>query len=156
MQSDRSAAVAAMSGSVRGLGVCDALHVRLAAAQWEGLVTALDARIAALAGGEPDTAAERGEERRLLRRMRAQLPPAPGAPFALVGPAGLVLAVVQGCLTEAVDALADGLGDGLPAAWPPPLAAKAQAAGAWIATALDCRAIDGYCFDAAADPAHAW
>jgi hypothetical protein len=156
MQSDRSAAVAATSGSVRGLGVCDALHVRLAGVQLAGLVQALEARIAALAGGAPEDAAARGEERRLLSRMRAQLPDGPGGWFALVGPAGLVAEVVQACVVEAVQALARGLGEGVPGTWSPELVDHAGGASAWIATALDCRAVEAYCLETDADPVHAW
>jgi hypothetical protein len=156
MQWDRTAAEAAMSGSARGLGVCDVLRVELAAVQHASLVGALDGRIAALAEGEAATAARRGEQRRLLRRMRARLPDRAGAPYALVGPAGLVLELVHGCLTDAVCALAGRLADSPWPAWSPALAAEAAAAGAWIATALDCRAVDGFCFDTGVDPAHPW
>jgi len=156
MQWDRTAAEAAMSGSARGLGVCDVLRVELAAVQHAGLVAALDARIAALASGEPGTAARRGEQRRLLRRMRAPLPERGGPSYALVGPAGLVLELVHGCLADAVRALARRLEE---SPWPassPALASEAAAAGAWIATALDCRAVDGFSFETGVDPAHPW
>jgi hypothetical protein len=142
MQWDRTAAEAAMWGSARGLGVCDVLRVELAAVQHAGLVAALDARIAA----------SRGAQRRLLRRMRAPLVDRPGAPCALVGPAGLVLEVVHACLAEAVRALAQRLGESSPSDWP----AAAATAGAWIATALDCAAVDGFCFETGVDPPHAW
>jgi hypothetical protein len=156
MQWDRSAAAAAMSGSARGLGVCDVLRVELAAVQHASLLAALDARIAALASGEPGTAARRGEQRRLLQRMRAPLPARPGAPFALVGPAGLVLELVHGCLVETVRTLAQRLEQSAWPAWPVRLAGEAATAGAWIATALDCRAVDGFSFETGVDPAHAW
>jgi hypothetical protein len=156
MQWDRSAAEAAMSGSARGLGVCDVLRVELAAVQRAGLAAALDARIAALASGEPAGAARRGEQRRLLRRMRAGLPDREDAPPALVGPAGLVLELVDGCLADAVRALAQRLEESPWPAWSPALAAEAARAGAWIATALDCRAVDGFCFETGVDPGHAW
>jgi hypothetical protein len=156
MQWDRSAAMAAMSGSARGLGVCDVLRVELAAVQQASVVAALDARIAALESGEPATAARRGEQRRLLRRMRAPLPDRAAAPFALVGPAGLVLELVHGCLADAVRALTRRLEQSPWPAWSPALAAEAAAAGAWIATALDCRAVDGFCFETGIDPPHAW
>jgi hypothetical protein len=156
MQWDRSAAMAAMSGSARGLGVCDVLRVELAAVQRPSVVAALDARIAALESGEPASAARRGEQRRLLARMRAALPDRAAAPFALVGPAGLVLELVHGCLAEAVRGLAQRLEQSPWPAWSPALAAEAAAAGAWIATALDCRAVDGFCFETGVDPAHPW
>jgi hypothetical protein len=156
MQWDRTAAEAAMSGSARGLGVCDVLRVELAAVQHASVVAALDTRIAALASGEPATAARRGEQGRLLRRMRARLPDPGAAPSALVGPAGLVLELVHGCLADAVRALAQRLADSPWPAWSPTLAADAATAGAWIATALDCRAVDGFCFETGVDPAHPW
>jgi hypothetical protein len=156
MQWDRSAAEAAMSGSARGLGVCDVLRVELAAVQHPSLVAALDARIAALEAGEPATAARRGEQRRLLRRMRTRLPDRAGPPYALVGPAGLVLELVHGCLADAVRALGQRLADSPWPAWSPALAAEAASVGAWIATALDCRAVDGFCFEAGVDPVHPW
>jgi hypothetical protein len=156
MQADRSAAVAAVSGSVRGLGVCDAFHVRLDAIQRAPLARALDGRIAALADGDIEDALERGEERRLLMRMRAQLPESATGAFALVGPAGLVLAVVHACLVEAVDALARGLGDGPALSWSAELARAAAAAAAWIATTLDCRAVERFSFDVELEPGHAW
>ena len=48
MQSERSAEASALSGSVRGLGVCDALRVELAAEQLPGLVEQIEAHSAAL------------------------------------------------------------------------------------------------------------
>src|SRR4051794_34480499 len=48
MQSQRIAEASALSGSVRGLGVCDALRVELAAEQLPGLVEQLEAHSAAL------------------------------------------------------------------------------------------------------------
>jgi hypothetical protein len=41
-------------------------------------------------------------------------------------------------------------------AWSSAAAAEAATAGAWIATALDCRAVDGFCFETGVDPAHPW
>jgi hypothetical protein len=133
MQSDRIA-------TVSGLGVCDVLRAQLAPVQRDGLARALDARIAAHA-----------PERPVLERLRAQIPDHP-EPFVLVGPAGLVLALARDCLAEAVEALADRLGP----AWSPALAAAAEAAAAWLATALDGHAVEAYCFEPGADPVHAW
>jgi hypothetical protein len=31
-----------------------------------------------------------------------------------------------------------------------------EAARAWIATALECRTVEEFCFDEGVDPAHAW
>jgi hypothetical protein len=134
MQSDRIATVC-------GLGVCDVLRAELAAVQRDGLARTLDARIAAAAQ----------EQRPLLDRLRAQLPDHP-EPFVLIGPAGLVLELVRDCLAGAVEALAPQLGP----AWSPTLARAAETAGAWIATGLDGHAVEAYCFEPGADPAHAW
>jgi hypothetical protein len=51
-----------------------------------------------------------------------------------------------------VEALADRLGP----AWSPALTAAAEAAAAWLATALDGHAVEAYCFEPGADPVHAW
>jgi hypothetical protein len=133
MQSDRIATVC-------GLGVCDVLRAELAPVQRDGLARTLDARLAA---HEP--------ERPVLERLRAQVPDHP-EPFVLVGPAGLVLALVRDCLADAVAALAARLGP----AWSPALAAAAEAAAAWLATARDGHAVEAYCFEPGADPRHAW
>lgn len=80
-----------------------------------------------------------GERRVVLARMRAQVPASGAAAFALVGPAGLVLELVKACLADAVDALTRHLAERPVSAWSSALAADAAAAGAWIATVLDCR-----------------
>jgi hypothetical protein len=36
------------------------------------------------------------------------------------------------------------------------LAADLEAAAQWIGTALDCAAVDGYCFEPEVDPGGAW
>jgi hypothetical protein len=133
MQSDRIATVC-------GLGVCDVLRAELAAVQRDGLARALEARIGA---GAPEVA--------VARRLLAQLPDH-AEDFVLVGPAGVVLALARDCLAEAVAELARQVGP----AWSPALARAAQAAGAWIATALDGHAVEAYSFEPDADPAHAW
>jgi hypothetical protein len=156
MQSDRSAGSAAVTGSVRGLGVCDVLQVELSDVQRPGLARALEARLAEVAQGAPEDAPGRGDERRLLARLRAQLPEDASDAFTLVGPAGLVLGLVHRCLVDAVAALCRAL----PESGPPSLAAEpahaAAVAAAWIATALDCRAVERYCFDSEHDAVHAW
>ena len=61
---------------------------------------------------------------------------------ALLVSAGVPLA--RACWANRTTALAHALGWAV-AAW-----------FAWIATALDCGAVDGFCFEAGVDPAHAW
>jgi hypothetical protein len=138
--------------TVRGLGVCDALHVELAASQAQSLQRALEARITALEERLPSAADEHERHELdhtlcLLRGMRTNEP-------VLIGPAGLVLDLVQACFAEAIDTLARHLQHGAE-----PLARLDQhtrAAAAWIKTLSDCRAVEGYTFEPDADPSHAW
>jgi hypothetical protein len=150
MQADRSAGEARTVGSVRGLGVCDVLRIELDPVQRAGLELQLAARVAALERrGEPD-----GEELRLLARMRARVPASVGRSFVLVGPAGLVVELVGACLAAAVAGLHARLGEG--AAWSAASERDLATVAAWIATALDCQAVEGYSFEPGVDPVHAW
>jgi hypothetical protein len=140
-----------MPTTVRGLGVCDALRVELAPRQVEDFQRALEARIAALeqrlAGADDDERHEFHHVLRTLGGMRTREP-------VVLGPAGLVLDLVQTCFAEAVDALTRHLHRGAE-----PLAGlehHTQAAAAWIKTLSDCRAVEGYSFEPDADPSHAW
>ncbi len=85
--------------------------------------------------------------------MRAALPPRDASPLILSGPAGLVLELVDACLADAIACVARRLEHaprrGL-------ITAELEAAGAWIATALDCAAVEDFSFEPGADPAHAW
>jgi hypothetical protein len=144
MQADRIAAAARTAGSVRGLGVCDALRIELESVQRAGLELQLEARMAALErrdGIEPPRAAserhvgpsfeageragglgaerelgELGEELRLLTRIRASVPGCAHESFALTGPAGLVLELVGACLAAEVANVHARLGEGGPGA----------------------------------------
>ena len=148
-----------------GSGVCDVLRVELDALQRAGLDGRLAARIEALEargatleldGGSGAGCAELegvAHELRVLARMRAALPACPHAPFTLVGPAGLVSALIRACLAEAVACLERRLagrpGDrGVLAGLEPEL----RLAGAWIVTALDCAAVESFCFEPDVDP----
>ena len=92
-------------------------------------------------------------ELRVLARVRAGLPACRHAPFTLVGPAGLVSALVRACLAEAVACLERRLaGRPATAAFSPALEPELRLAGAWIATALDCAAVEGFCFEPDVDP----
>ena len=156
MQLEGTAATLRVAGSVRGLGVCDVLRVELEPVQRPGLeaqMTAFERRRAAVAAAEPERSEATGEALRLLAQMRAALPPRDGSPLILSGPAGLVLELVDACLTDAIARVARRLEHaprrGL-------IAAELEAAGAWIATALDCAAVEDFSFEPGADPAHAW
>jgi hypothetical protein len=180
MQADRSAGAARTAGSARGLGVCDVLRIELEPVQRADLELQLAARVAALerrdgvqvrgaglercgvrpgpaAGGADCELGEAEEELRLLARMRAGVPKCAGRPFVFVGPAGLVLELVGACLAAAVTSVHARLAAGDPGAlsaagWEREL----EAAAAWIATALDCRAVEDYSFEPGVDPVHAW
>lgn len=173
MQSDRSADSARLAGSVRGLGVCDVLRVELAICQLPALRAALVDRRAELElefgvrstspaqvdmppneTHDEDAHARLREEHRLLTRLDASVLGTASEPVVLIGPAGLVLELVSVALRSAVDELAAGLGEG----GPHPAAGRAalEAAGAWIVTSLDCRAVEGFSLDPGIDPVHAW
>lgn len=159
MQEDRSADAARVTGSVRGLGVCDVLRVELEPVQWSGLERGMAERIAELErrqdelrreGGvaEHDALTRTREVLRLLTRMKA----APGRSV-VTGPADLVAELVDTCLSDAVARVSERLtsaGGGSPrcSAWMDEL----EAAGAWIATALECAAVTDYCFEPGLDP----
>lgn len=152
MQGDRIAVEAREVGSVRGLGVCDVLRVELAPVQRAGLQRRLAERVAALEARRAD-AGEEGELR-LLERMREGVPDGPPAPFAFTGPAGLVVDVVGACLADAVGELQRRLGARVGPGTG--LVPQLEAAQAWIATALDCVAVEGFRFEPGVDPAGPW
>jgi len=169
MQSERSAEPSALSGSVRGLGVCDVLRVELQPVQRAGLEQALAAHAAELerrkaalglavrqhaaASAERERLGEVAETLRLLARVRVGLPSRNSSPLVVTGPADLVLDVVDVCLADAVSRAAERLEA---AQGGPPrgsaLVGELEAAAAWIATALDCAAVDGFCFEPGVDP----
>src|ERR1700754_474848 len=98
MQVEGTAAALRVAGSVRGLGVCDVLRVELAPVQRP----LLDAQIVEL---QRRWAAEPGAAG-LLARMRTKLPARDDPSQVLSGPAGLVLELVDACLTDAVTRVA--------------------------------------------------
>lgn len=167
MQADRSADPARLAGSVRGLGVCDVLRVELAACQHTALEQELGRRAAALRrelralegrgrarrrSAEADLARLRADAR-VMSRVREALPKHAQQPFVLVAPAGLVIEVVTVCLRAAVARLNAGLGEG--PAHPAAATEALEAAAAWIATALDCRAVESFCLEPGVDPVRA-
>jgi hypothetical protein len=104
--------------------------------------------------GLDEELAEVREGLRVLGRLRAALPASPQERFAFAGPAGLVLELVADCVVAAVGRMSRALdGD---AVWPRLRAHDLECAAAWIATALDCRAVEGFSFDPGCDPAGAW
>jgi hypothetical protein len=145
MQLEGTVVAPRLAGSVRGLGVCDVLRVELAPVQRP----ALDAQIIELQCRLGTTA----EARRLLALMREGLPPRDDPAQVLSGPAGLVLELVDACMTDAVRRVARRLEvasrHGL-------VAAELEAARAWIVTALDCAAVEDFSFEPGADPVRAW
>jgi hypothetical protein len=161
MQTEPIAGGAVPSGTVHGLGVCDALRIELLPVQLPWLIDELEEMRGpleeALGCASPgDEAAALRYELRLLRRLRAQLPPAGHAgPFTLVGPAVMVGEVVRGTLRNVAAALAE-LAQARPAADPEPLRATAAAAAAWTRTCLDCRAVEAFSFDPEAEPHGIW
>lgn len=153
MQQDRIVSPARVAGSVRGLGVCDALRVELAPVQWAGLERGMGERVAALERrvgelrrvGEHDELDRARETLRLLLRMKADVPGS-----VITGPADLVVELVETCLADAIMRVAERQ-TGAPAgraAW----ADELEAAGAWIATALDCAVVTEFCFEPGLDP----
>ncbi len=141
MQSERSAEPSALSGSVRGLGVCDALRLELAAVQLPQL--AEHVRVLG-------TSLEDEYELRLVERLHAQLPEGEPGRFVFVGPTGMIGTIVRGSMRHAVEALAD-----LVLAEPSHddvarirLSEAATAAAAWIQTYIDVQAVEEFSFDA--------
>jgi hypothetical protein len=97
------------------------------------------------------------DELRILARVREDIPTHAPEPFALTGPAGLVLELVGACLAAAVACADARLAEGAPGTpWAGACERELQAAAAWIATALDCRAVEAFCFEPDVDPLHAW
>jgi hypothetical protein len=163
MQSERIADASALSGSVRGLGVCDALRLELEAVQLPGLVEQVDADIAALKdeidrrsgattpgdprGAEQVEAAE--DELRLVELLRDQLPEAADGPFVVIGPAGPIGTMVGGAMRHAVERLSERV-----------LATRrhdadarrqleraAAAVSAWIRSYVDAQAVEDFAFE---------
>lgn len=169
MQSQPSAEHPRVSGSVRGLGVCDALRVELQDVQLSPLIDAAAAFVRSCELGlerragvssasgpralEAQAAAE--YELRLAERLREALPRRGHVgPFALVGPAGMAFELVRSCARDATMALALLLGAPLAGddAATAELERTAAAAAAWTATLLDCRTVEAFRFDPDANP----
>jgi hypothetical protein len=171
MQAEAIAGGATSSGTVRGLGVCDALSVELQPCQLPWLIDELEEMRGPLEdelqrlrcgcdGGDREELERSEYELRLLRMVRAQLPGAgrQERPVELVGPSGMIGEVALNTMRHVVDVLSD-LAHARPAA-DPQVAARlrdtAAAANAWVRTVLDCRAVEAFSLDPDADPTAAW
>jgi hypothetical protein len=157
------AGTSAPGRSVSGLGVCDVWRLELSAEQWPWLVDELEdlrgpleealqlayaERLVDRSDALVEEIAAREYELRLVRLMRAQLPAADhDGPVVFVGPADLVRELVGGTLRHLVDELGD-----IVDARSSGLIHTAQAAAAWARTFIDCRALEAFSFDPAADP----
>jgi hypothetical protein len=77
-----------------------------------------------------------------------------GVPGSVItGPADLVVELVEACLADAVSRVSERLAAST--AGPPRCAGwmdELEAAGAWVATALDCAVVTEYCFEPGLDP----
>ena len=141
MQSQRTAEASALSGSVRGLGVCDALRLELLPEQLPQLVEQVQAL----------RRASDGYELHLANLLYDALPaPDTSSPFAFIGPTHIMRDIVRRSLDAAAAALAEALSNGSPDR----LADAAVCAAAWARTHLECRAIEEFSFDPEADPPH--
>jgi hypothetical protein len=139
MQSQRTAEASALSGSVRGLGVCDALRLELLPEQLPHLVEQVEAL----------RRSSDGDELRLVSLLRDGLPaPDISTPFTFIGPTHLVHDVVQSSLRASAEQLAAALSAGSSDR----LAHAVVCAAAWARTRLECRAIEAFSFDRDADP----
>ena len=169
MQSERIAEASALSGSVRGLGVCDALRVELAPEQLPGLVDQIEAHSAALRDEIErrratliprdlrGTAAldEAESELRLIELLRGELPTAgeTNQPFVVIGPAGPIGAMVRGAMRHAVEALSElALATSRDdAGGRDRLTRAAAAAIAWVRTYIEAQAVEDFSFDTERD-----
>jgi hypothetical protein len=174
MHTEPIAGGAPPSGTVRGLGVCDALSVHLQPAQVPWLIDELDHRRGPIEeelrrlrethmrGGNDapaDEIEEREYELRLLQAMRAQLDGGGhNGLTGFVGPSGMVGEIARDTMRFVVQRLSELVHSGS-VIDPDELArlhVTADAARAWVQTFLDCRAVETFNFDPEADPAAPW
>jgi hypothetical protein len=139
MQSQSTAETSALSGSVRGLGVCDALRLELLPEQLPQLVEQVEAL----------RRSSDAYELHLANLLHDALPtPDTSWPFTFTGPTHLVRDIVRSSLRIAAAALAEALCTRSSER----LAHTSACAAAWARTELECRAVEEFSFDPAADP----
>jgi hypothetical protein len=145
MQPERIAETSALSRSVRGLGVCDALRLELLPEQLPQLVEQVQALRRSLSPEAADY------ELRIARLLCDALPsPDTSQPLVFIGPTHIVRNVVWSSLHAAAAALHDELSNGSSAHGR--LADAAACAAAWARTHLECQAVEEFSFDPCADP----
>jgi hypothetical protein len=164
MQSQPTAGGEVSSGTVRGLGVTDALLLELEAVQLPWLIDEVDELCSVYEdelrhAADPcpnqaksvDTEALDLARHRLhtLRMMRAQLPARDHrGRMTFVGPTPLVLDIVSGTMRNVVAALSElthGRSTSEPE-WRLHVHDTSAAASAWVRTFLDCRAVEFFTF----------
>jgi hypothetical protein len=139
MQSERIAEASALSGSVRGLGVCDALRLDLLPEQLQQLIEQIEAL----------RRASDGYERHLANLLYDGLPaPDSSSRFAFIGPTHIMCDIVRSSLRAAASELAEALSTESSER----LADAVVCAAAWARTHLECQAIEEFSFDPDADP----
>lgn len=158
MRLNRTVDEAVPTGTVHGLGVSDALRLKLQPVQIPWLVDELEEirgpleetlRIAS-ANSDAEVVEEVEYRLRLLRKLRGELPEGEHGEFVLfTGPSGMVLDAVEGTMDNVVAALAEQVARRKPNAR---LRDTAAAAHAWVETFLDCKAVEGFDFDPTSDP----
>jgi hypothetical protein len=155
MQANRSADSPALAGSVRGLGLSDALRVEVRSVQVPWLVDALDAMCGSRASDAADGRErdEREYELRLLQTMRAGLTAADHVAVAFIGPSGMVVEAVRIAMRSAMDALRELAGeDPVEEHLLERLQQTGDAVAAWVRTYLECRAVVWFDVDPEGEP----
>lgn len=169
MQSERIAEASALSGSVRGLGVCDALRLELLPEQLPQIIEQAEAarvalqeeirqRTSAMVPEDP-----RGLEQieavqyelRVLECLREHLPAGEVRErFVVVGPTDVVGAIVRDSTRRAVETLAELVLENPESGCEARagMVAAVTAAAAWIQTYVEAQATEDFSFDVEDDP----
>jgi hypothetical protein len=147
------------SERVRGLGICDALQLRVLPAQVAALLDEIEAHRGAHQQALDDAGDARDEDRErhaqaldFLQAVRDQLAPDASGPRLVAGPAPLISALVEGAARGAAEALLERAGAGrwLSREAAGRLLEAAQVALAWAETLADVRELEWFTFEAAA------
>jgi hypothetical protein len=169
MQWERTVEPAALSGSVRGLGVCDVLQVELMPVQLPQLIEQIDAmrasleeeirrRSDAMAPGDArgaDWLRAAQYQLHLVDLARERIPAGDvSQPFDFFGPAEMLGALARDATVGAVDTLARLVRDeearGREAR--DRLSLASEAAATWVRTLVEVTALEGFSFDRDRDP----